>query len=104
MPVSLTILTLRPIRAFLSMMARSIDRTGPDADAGSSQPLVFLDLGGLLVEVDTHQVRVADRAFSPMIDRTPMTEFSITDPLPMMQPSQIRLFLTVAPLIREQGR
>ena len=33
-----------------------------------------------------------------------MTEFSITDPRPMTQPSQIRLFFTVAPPIREHGR
>ena len=31
-----------------------------------------------------------------------MTEFSMTEPRPMTEPSQIRLFLTVAPAIREQ--
>ena len=33
-----------------------------------------------------------------------MTEFSITEPLPITQPSEIRLSVTVAPEIREQGR
>ena len=42
--------------------------------------------------------------FSAIRDRTPITEFSITVPRPMTEPSQIRLFLTVAPAIREQGR
>ena len=36
--------------------------------------------------------------------RTPITEFSITDPRPITVPSQIKLFLTVAPAIREQAR
>ena len=40
---------------------------------------------------------------SAMRARTPITEFSITDPRPITQPSQIRLFLTVAPAIREQA-
>ena len=31
--------------------------------------------------------------FSPMTDRTPMTEFSMTAPRPITQPSQIRLLL-----------
>ena len=36
--------------------------------------------------------------------RTPITEFSITDPRPITVPSQIRLFFTVAPAMREQAR
>ena len=36
--------------------------------------------------------------------RTPITEFSITEPRPITVPSQTKLFLTVAPEMREQGR
>ena len=105
MPVSLTILTLRPIRDVLVDDRPLDDRAGADADVGPAQPLVLLDVPGLLV--DSRRPSGTSRGsstFSPMTDRTPITEFSMTEPRPMTQPSQIRLFLTVAPLIREQGR
>ena len=50
----------------------------------------------------TYELRIV--TFSPIWARTPMTEFSITEPRPMMQPSEIRLLVTVTPESREQGR
>ena len=42
--------------------------------------------------------------FSAIWARTPITEFSISVFLPITQPSEIRLSVTVAPESREQGR
>ena len=46
----LTTFTLRPMRAFLSMMARSMTESAPDADRGPAQPLVFLQAGRCMLE------------------------------------------------------
>ena len=55
-PVSLTIFTLRPMRAFLSMIARSMTELAPMPMAGRPEPLVLGELVGLLVVVDPHDV------------------------------------------------
>ena len=50
----------------------------------------------------TYELRIV--TFSPICARRPMTEFSMTAPRPMRQPSAIRLSVIVAPEIFEQGR
>src|SRR5205823_5510483 len=56
------------------------DRAGPNADSGPAQPLVFLDLRGLLVEVATHEVRVSDRAV--LTDDRPHADDRVLDDRP----------------------
>ena len=79
-------------------------RNRPDAEVGTVEPLVLVQLLGMLQKIDAHDIGIADRDVLGDAGRTPITEFSMTEPRPMIEPSQIRLFLTVAPAIREQGR